>query len=125
MAMPECLNPTTTSNQNSGECYGDESLGHFCNQVKTKYSSLKYGGFVSDSSKSVKYAEKIEFTRSLEDQKVTSVPTTVTYACALNLSNQPVDWYFGSKQIKVRKRLPALLALFYCIESIVVNHGKL
>ena len=94
----------------------------------SNYSYSKCGTFVSDSSKSVKYAEKIEFTRSLEDQKVTSVPTTVTYACALNLSNQPVDWYFGSKQIKVRKRLPVLVTLFsvktalqHCIFRIYEN----
>ena len=88
----------------------------------SNYSYPKYGGFVSDSSKSVKYAEKIEFTRSLEDQKVTSVPTTVTYACALNLSNQPVDWYFGSKQIKVRKKFTCFTKVVQlCKDSTVVK----
>ena len=44
--------------------------------------------------------EKFDFIRPLTDQKVTSIPDTVTFDCELSASGLPVEWYRGDRPIR-------------------------
>ena len=44
--------------------------------------------------------EEIKFTKELEDIRVTSLNTKVTFECEISRENLKLEWYRGSKAIK-------------------------
>ena len=58
----------------------------------------------SETISSSKIEEVVEFIRTLDDQKTTRIPDTITFVCEVNDSSYKVEWYKGDRQIKISER---------------------